>query len=84
MKETVISRADLFALLEYSCSIPSGTIIGKRWRRDIHAYRTPSIPDELHEWKIGEYIEDPDPDTVGIRWTWAVNQNHEPHRGKHL
>jgi len=84
MQDTVISRADLFKLLEYSCSLPAGTIIGKRWRRDIHAYPPPEAPPvaaELHEWQIGEYVEGPDPEYVGIVWSWAVDENHEPHRG---
>lgn len=82
MGEIVIDREDLFALPEYSCSIPTATTIGKRWRCDIHAYRQPAIPDNQHEWQIGEYIEDSDPDMVGIKWVWAVDVNHEPHRGK--
>lgn len=81
MRETVISREDLFALPEYSCSIPTGTTIGKQWRCDVHAYRSRAAPAEFHEWRIGEYVEHPDPHTVGIKWTWAVDENHEPHRG---
>ena len=80
--DTVISRADLFALLEYFCSLPTGTTIGKRWRCDVHAYRKHPVPEDRHEWQIGEYIEHTDPEKVGIRWTWAVDTNHEPHRGK--
>lgn len=84
MKETIISRAELFALPEYSCSIPTGTTIGKRWRSDVNAYREHVVPEDQHEWQIGEYIEHPDLDKVGIRWTWAVDAKHEPHRGKRL
>lgn len=85
-EETVISRKELFDLGEYSCSLPTGTTIGKRWRRDVHAYRRRPdgtyFPDEIHEWKIGEYTEDPDPAMVGIKWSWAVDENREPHRGR--
>ncbi len=86
MNEEVISRTDLFKLPEYSCSIPTGTTIGKRWRYNVHAYNTNSngrvVPEEQHEWMIGEYIEHKDPDKVGIKWAWAVDKNHTPHRGK--
>jgi hypothetical protein len=84
MEETIISREELFALPEYSCSLPTRTAIGKRWRGDVHAYRKHPTPDDQHEWKIGEYVEHPDPNSgmVGIRWTWAVDENHNPHRGK--
>ena len=84
MKDTILDRAELFALLEYSCSLPTGTTIGKQWRCDVHAYRKKAIPKDQHEWQIGEYTEDTDPGMVGIRWTWAVDANHSPHRGKRL
>lgn len=84
MKNTVLTRDELFELPEYSCSLPTGTIIGKRWRRDVHAYREPPVPAEQHEWQIGEYVEHPDPELVGIVWTWAVDEDHEPHRGTKL
>jgi hypothetical protein len=54
--------ADFAALPDYSCSLPTGTTIGKRWkrRRDYH--------DVDRGWVMGEYIEDPDPKLVGIVW----------------
>ena len=82
MRDTVISRNELFDLLEYSCSLPTGTTIGKRWRCDVHAYRKPLIPEDRHEWRIGKYVEHPDSDKVGIEWSWAVDANGNPHRGK--
>lgn len=85
MSEEVISRDDLFRLPEYSCSLPTGTVVGKKWRKNVHAYRylrrLPEVPVELHEWKIGEYIDDSDPGMIGIKWAWAVDENHDPHRG---
>ena len=36
MDDEVISVAALKELPEYSCSMPTGTTIGKRWRRNIH------------------------------------------------
>lgn len=82
--ETVISREELAKLLEYSTSLPTGTTIGKRWRRDVHAVKRfhGVVPcDTPQEWMIGEYVEHSDPDTVGIRWSWAVVEPGVVHRG---
>lgn len=76
----MISRSELAQLPEYSCSVPTGTTLGKRWRRNLNAYR----PDRVGvpaEWVIGEYVAHPDPTLVGIRWTWAVAELGAPHRG---
>jgi len=45
-------------LLEYSCSLPTGTTIGKQWKRKV----------DKHGWRLGEYVEDQDPNMVGIIW----------------
>jgi len=80
----IISREELASLLEYSLSIPTGTIIGKRWRKDIHILDPRR---QKAEWIIGEYYELPEGDTefgesqVGIRWYWAVDENHNIHMG---
>lgn len=69
-----MTRAELEALKrevgEYSCSLPTGTTIGKRWVRDSGAYFYGYIDPE-RRWMIGEYIPDPrgDPKMVGIRWS---------------
>lgn len=87
MLETVMSRAELFGLLEYSCSLPTGAAIGKRWRCNVNAYPPlgkPRKPPEQHEWQIGEYVSHHAPGIVGISWSWAADENHEPHRGVHL
>lgn len=73
---TVISRAELRALPEYSCSVPTGQTVGKRWRRNMHFGSTIEP-----EWMIGEYIDHANPAKIGIRWTWAVDENHDVHRG---
>lgn len=77
--ETVVSRAELGALLDYSCSLPSGTTVGKRWRRNVHAFRHDRVGAPA-EWVIGEYV-DIGSGKVGIRWTWAVSAPGVPHRG---
>lgn len=54
----VMSNEELMKLPEYSCSVPTGTTIGKRWRRwTIEG-----------TWIVGEYAVDPDPKMVQIRW----------------
>lgn len=57
IKSIRLNQSELNALLEYSTSVPTGTTIGKRWKR-----KTDS------GWLIGEYIPDQDPKRVGIKW----------------
>lgn len=82
--EIILSRKELFGLYNYSCSLPTATTIGKRWRKDVHAYRDPPVSEHKHEWVIGEFVEDPNPEMVGIRWCWALDEQHQPHRGTSL
>lgn len=76
-----LTRAALDALPEYSCSLPTGTTIGKRWKRDANAYRPPVVTDVCGlrfvfpwpaEWWMGEYREAADPAMVLIRWSRVV------------
>jgi hypothetical protein len=63
MVETItLTKTEFDELLDYSCSNPTGTTIGKRWkrRRDYH--------DETKGWDMGEYIEHPNPSLIGIKW----------------
>lgn len=80
MKETTISVRELAQLPEYSCSVPTGTTIGKRWRRDVNAYRQ-DRRGAPPEWVLGRYVDIGDPENVGIEWTWAVDENGNVHRG---
>lgn len=48
---------------EYSCSLPTGTTIGKRWKRNLNFGTR-----EKAVWWMGEYVEDPEPGRVGIEW----------------
>ena len=64
---TKLTLAEFRALPEYSCSVPTGTEIGKRWKRRIPYHGEPC------EWFLGEYVE-PDAEQkekgqVGIQWT---------------
>jgi hypothetical protein len=54
----VMTRHAFNSLLEYSRSLPTGTTIGKRWRRNCGP----------HGWFMGEYVDDPYPSQVGIAW----------------
>lgn len=46
---------------DYSCSLPSGVYIGKRWKRHV-PFNSPG------QWWLGEYAEDPDPEQARILW----------------
>ena len=71
-KTALLTKEELDALPEYSCSIPTGTIIGKRWKR--RTYKKSNIPVndfgydekgyfrlEPDSWIMGEYAEDETP-----------------------
>jgi hypothetical protein len=64
VNETVVqlTQREFDELLDYSASLPTGTTVGKRWKRrnDYH--------DESKGWRLGEYVEHDNPDLVGIRW----------------
>lgn len=60
----ILTRVEFHMLPEYSCTIPTGTTIGKRWRR-----REPyGAPEERAAWFMGEYVPSPMPGHVGIHW----------------
>lgn len=63
----LLTRAELESLPEYSCSLPTGKRIGKRWRR-CQPYGADRSRDDV--WWMGEYAEldPPEPDTIAILW----------------
>lgn len=64
-----ITARDFKDLGEYSCSFPTGTAIGKRWRRLEGSFSQAFVrAGGKPRWVIGEYVEHPDPKTVGIKW----------------
>jgi len=78
-EEEVISRKDLVDLLEYSTSIPTGVIIGKRWRC---ASKPRRQQHEITEWFIRTYVQDPHNENMALIVSkWAVDENHKPYRG---
>jgi len=67
----VLTMKELDELLEYSDSFPTGTAIGKRWKRKSGS-----------DWIVGQYVDIGNPVEVGIRWFWAVDENHQPYRSR--
>lgn len=61
-----LTQEEFDALPEYSTTIPTGKSIGKQWRRQLYfgKYRG--------GWVRAEYVEDPDPEYVGIVWHYIV------------
>jgi hypothetical protein len=65
METVVLTRQEFDKMPNYSHSLPSGTYLGKTWRRETD-----------DGWYMGEYVPDPNakigrdgqPETVGIRW----------------
>jgi hypothetical protein len=72
MESVELSRAEFDALLDYSASIPTGTTIGKKWKRRNDYY------DESKGWVMGEYFDIGEKDSVGIRWFNIVLDSDMP------
>ena len=83
-----LTRDELEALPEYSISLPTGVIIGKRWKRNINFMAPSQMAHpfdgaELRrqpDWWIGEFVTDPNPKrdkngnarTVMVQWYKAI------------
>ena len=68
---TRLTQAEFRELGEYSCSLPTGTTIGKRWKCNTNAF-TACLRDKPPRWLMGEYYDLGPPDNakeIGIRWT---------------
>ena len=57
-----LSGTEFKKLRDYSSSLPTGTTIGKRWKRRKNYY------DEDKGWLMGEYVEHDGPNLIGIKW----------------
>lgn len=80
MKIVELTQAEFDALPEYSCSLPTGTTIGTRWKRNEDAfapeprrsvaYAEERIAGVFPDWWMGQYVEldPPHPHRVGITW----------------
>lgn len=58
----LISQEDFNRLPEYSLSVPTGAILGKRWKRRKHSTA------ECNEFYIGEYVRSNEPGYLDIKW----------------
>ena len=71
-----LSPSDLAALREYSRTLPTGTTIGKRWKRNandglrfpIDAWGLRFVFPAPPRWMMGEYAESTLPGMVDILW----------------
>lgn len=81
-KTALMDRKAFDDLLDYSCSMPTGAFVGKRWKRGECACCTPfrkhngqmavrrsyGTCEEHNLWLMGEYIQDADPEYVCVKW----------------
>lgn len=73
-KTAIVSPWEFQQLPEYSTSLPTGTTIGKTWKRALMRALPPdpmsSFPraEPTGEWSLGEYVPHPEPGQVGIKW----------------
>lgn len=73
MIETItLTQKQFDDLPEYSCSIPTGTTIGKQWKKNIYAFTNFSDKVKRQKWFLCEYIKDDDPKMVGILYKQIV------------
>ncbi len=75
MRALHLSRAEFDALPEYSCSLPTGTTPGKRWRRHDGAHDREFIAGGGKPvWWVGEYdpFDDGKGPTIKINWYLPV------------
>lgn len=69
MKSLILTKAEFDALDEYSASLPTGTTVGKRWKRHHGAHDRAFIAGGGQPtWMIGEFVEIGHPTAVGIEW----------------
>lgn len=59
-KSVILTQKEFDDLPEYTISLPTGTFIGKQWKRDMEWCK--------RGWVMGEYTNHPDPNLVGIIW----------------
>ena len=65
----LMSWAEFDELGEYSLSLPTGTTIGKRWKRDLLWQQRGVGLWQMHVgWSMGEYAESSKPGCVAIVW----------------
>lgn len=67
-KTALVTPKQFEQLKEYSTSVPTGTTIGKVWKRRWPPFYAPDFPDP--DWYLGEYVPDPQgrDGITGIVW----------------
>jgi len=60
-----LTKAELDALPEYSCTEPTGVVMGKRWKHNVHFGKRNGQPPA---WLMGEYSQGSRPDTYLTRY----------------
>lgn len=60
-RSAILTRQEFDELLEYSLSVPTGTTIGKRWKRKC-----------TDCWLMGEYEPDPEKKEGWVQIRWRV------------
>ncbi|UQN10311.1 nucleoside 2-deoxyribosyltransferase domain-containing protein [Deinococcus sp. QL22] len=67
----VVTPQEFKALLEYSHTIPTGKVIGKRWKAYQRKYKNdPAEVADLNNWAIGEYTRESETHPGMIDMTW--------------
>lgn len=82
----ILTKKEFDALPEYSCSLPTGTTIGKKWKKNIHAFdprcHDPRTGNTIDDWYLCEYVEHSDPTKVGIVYKHIVGILHPTSQSK--
>lgn len=79
LPELELTRGEFDGLGEYSCSLPTGVRIGKRWKRNLNAYVSeyahldffdgaPAVIVQPEVWVVGEYCAGTRPGYADVRW----------------
>lgn len=78
LEPDMLTQRQFDALLEYSHSIPSGTVAGKKWKK-----REPYRDDEgpPFYWFTGEYVASSRPGMIGVIWRRVVIKNRTSQEG---
>ena len=71
-EEVVLSETEFKELRQYSCTLPTGTTVGKQWKRNENAYGPTRGPEP--DWWMGEYIDHEDPERIGIHWRRIIHK----------
>ena len=70
LDEVTLTQQEVDSLLEYSHSLPTGKVIGKKWKG---YFNVPSKDGKLEPTLLlCEYVVDPDPEFIGIKYSKII------------